>query len=1001
MYFQIVFICAYMFAQKRGITAIQKNPPKLFATRNYYYDYNNFSIDAIDDSGEFILISDRWGDSIWKISDGYCIKDYWLQSPHLGNDYGPQNARKIPLDEEKGFKIEIFNNEFLFFSEPEKKIHYTNSKIEDSADIDGNFQYLFTVYNDEDVIYSFTNNPEQKFDVISNKDGSVIAMFFCDRLGNYSLMCLNTETKKELKINIQLLEGYDDKIQIGSENGNYAYIGYNSNGIIQKICMNDFSIETYKIENWDLSTHFIKQIREINGHLFIAIEDYGTDTVFFYTLENDELKEISSMKFTDWNQDNLYDDDYFDILVGFWNDYEVYFDDSIFAFWSDTLFMSYNYSNQVFLTIHPWELIKDVPMGKITECNIRKINNILYGFFSYQDSDKLYIINLSNMILVKTIQIDYECYLYAIENNCSQFVNISVTDVESCSYVKESILLDLDFNLICNHKWETMVNFPVFFESANCFTAEATDTDKIFLYYIDKNEFYEIDNCKHVFFSGDSVKYSTELVLLKNDYIEIFNLTEKKIVSRYYSSDQFRKSQYFSYFKYLSPLGITFTDIFDNKVSLVWNIISSSEYIIYTPEGFFAGTDWACKNLVYIVDRFEITELNQVYDRLYRPDLIAAKMRGENISEKINFQSILNQGKAPVVSLLDCNSITDDGYYIFNFSVEDTGGGIGYVRYFLNEAPKIAASYNEIEGNKVIYQLKIPLQAGENKIELFASNKAQSIESKHKTVTVKWDGKIEKPNLFVLTLGINKYKIRQKWLDFAVPDAQAVSDAFGNINSTLFENISVFSLLDNEVTKDRITEKFTELSKLIKKDDVFILYLAGHGTTYNADYYYIPVDYYGSRDEQIPEMGISKYNFIDYLSMLDASKILILIDTCGSGGFIDNTTNKELKKTRSILKSDDTDAIRRLKAAVGCSIISACKETQYALEGYEGHGVFTYVLLEALQGNGDLNKDGYISVNELNTYIYDGVYTLTGKLYDYNQETKYEPGVDFPIVKVE
>lgn len=161
----------------------------------------------------------------------------------------------------------------------------------------GNFQYLFTVYNDEDVIYSFTNNPEQKFDVISNKDGSVIAMFFCDRLGNYSLMCLNTETKKELKINIQLLD--DDKIQIGSENGNYAYIGYNSNGIIQKICMNDFSIETYKIENWDLSTHFIKQIREINGHLFIAIEDYGTYTVFFYTLENDELKEISSMKFTD------------------------------------------------------------------------------------------------------------------------------------------------------------------------------------------------------------------------------------------------------------------------------------------------------------------------------------------------------------------------------------------------------------------------------------------------------------------------------------------------------------------------------------------------------------------------------------------------------------------------------------------------------------------------------------------------------------------------------
>lgn len=427
----------------------------------------------------------------------------------------------------------------------------------------------------------------------------------------------------------------------------------------------------------------------------------------------------------------------------------------------------------------------------------------------------------------------------------------------------------------------------------------------------------------------------------------------------------------------------------------------NDEYIAYTPEGLFSGTDWACKNYVYIVDGLEITDLNQMYDKLYRPDLIAAKIRGEDISDEFNFQSILKQGKAPVVSLLEGNSITDDGYYIFNFSVEDTGGGIGYVRYFLNEAPKIVASYQTIENNKAIYQLKVPLQTGNNTIELFASNKAQSIESKHKTINVKWDGKIEKPNLFVLTLGINKYKIRQNWLEFAVPDAQAVSDAFCNLNSTLFKDIFVFSLFDNEVTKDGITEKFKELSKLIKKDDVFILYLAGHGRTYNADYYYIPVDYYGSREEQILEMGISKYNFIEYLSQLDASKILILIDTCGSGGFVGTTTNKELKKTRSISKSDDTDAIRRLKAAVGCSIISACKDNQYALEGYEGHGVFTYVLLEALNGNADLNKDGYISVNELNTYLYDGVYNLTGKIYDYNQETQYEPGGDFPIVKVE
>ena len=44
-------------------------------------------------------------------------------------------------------------------------------------------------------------------------------------------------------------------------------------------------------------------------------------------------------------------------------------------------------------------------------------------------------------------------------------------------------------------------------------------------------------------------------------------------------------------------------------------------------------------------------------------------------------------------------------------------------------------------------------------------------------------------------------------------------------------------------------------------------------------------------------------------------------------------------------------AINKLVRATGRATIVASSKDQVALEGYEGHGVFTYILLEALNGD--------------------------------------------------
>ena len=436
-------------------------------------------------------------------------------------------------------------------------------------------------------------------------------------------------------------------------------------------------------------------------------------------------------------------------------------------------------------------------------------------------------------------------------------------------------------------------------------------------------------------------------------------------------------------------------EVYDKKTnSLKYTCINGKdgEYLTYTPEGFFTGTEWACKNLVYIVDGLEVTELTQLYDKLYRPDLIAAKARGEDISAEGNFISFMRTGKPPVVSVSDSYTVSDGGDCTFSFSVKDCGGGIGDVRFFLNGNPKIPGAYGaKVQGNGIVYTQTVPLVNGKNTIEILAYNKAGSVESLHKTISVEWNGKISKPNLFVLVLGINQYKVRKNRLQYAVPDAQAIAQEFKSQNSRLYQNISVHSLIDSEVTKDGISKKFSELSPKIKKDDVFIFYLAGHGITYRGDYYYIPVDYNASEESQIPEMGISKHDFVEYLSQIDAGKTLILLDTCDSGSFMANA------KTRGGV-TEELDVINRLKKTVGSAIISASRDDQSALEGYEGHGAFTYVLLEALKGKGDVDGDGYVSVAELSLYLGREVPKLTDRIWGYYQTPQVRiEKQDFPI----
>jgi len=75
------------------------------------------------------------------------------------------------------------------------------------------------------------------------------------------------------------------------------------------------------------------------------------------------------------------------------------------------------------------------------------------------------------------------------------------------------------------------------------------------------------------------------------------------------------------------------------------------------------------------------------------------------------------------------------------------------------------------------------------------------------------------------------------------------------------------------VTRDKVEQTFSDIGKKTKREDLFILFVAGHGITYSKDgsFYYLPVDFRYSQDEDIPKLGISMNDFKKYLAKIQAT----------------------------------------------------------------------------------------------------------------------------------
>ncbi|MBU4487272.1 MAG: caspase family protein, partial [Candidatus Delongbacteria bacterium] len=244
-------------------------------------------------------------------------------------------------------------------------------------------------------------------------------------------------------------------------------------------------------------------------------------------------------------------------------------------------------------------------------------------------------------------------------------------------------------------------------------------------------------------------------------------------------------------------------------------------------------------------------------------------------------------------------------------------------------------------------------------------------------------------SLYVFAVGINKYKNPALNLNYAENDAKGIADFFRRSGTEYFKKVEIKDIYNEQATKEGILAKLKELENTNPQDAVLI-YLAGHGENINEKWYFIPHELiYPEREEDVIAKAISSDELSNSIMNIKAQKVLVLIDACKSGAVL-----------LAFRGFEDRKALSQLSRATGVHVVAASSKDQFATEVKElGHGVFTFTVLEGLNGKA-VNIGETITVRKLMSYIEEQLPEITKK---YRQEAQYpvvdSKGMDFPLVR--
>lgn len=423
-------------------------------------------------------------------------------------------------------------------------------------------------------------------------------------------------------------------------------------------------------------------------------------------------------------------------------------------------------------------------------------------------------------------------------------------------------------------------------------------------------------------------------------------------------------------------------------------------WLVTTPSGYYNSSEKGDEYLSVTVGGKPYT-ISQLRESFYRPDLVKVALAGQHIE---GLKKIADIKPPPNVAIINIPASVSSDQITVSLEVKDQGGGIGDVRLYLNgtavvldQGTRALPLKTGAPNSARTFAYPLQLVSGKNNLRAIAFNADNTMQSTDALYEIDAKTAVKKPALRALVVGIQDYENPKLTLKYPVADANLIADTLKQRAAGLFDTVAITRLTTHqETTSASITAALNKMRSEVGPNDLFVFYVASHGTVDDGEYFLITSNVGATSTEKLKRDALSQNSLKELISNIPAAKKLIVLDTCNAGKLGDALQVAML--TRGM--SEDT-AFKVLSRAVGSTVLSAANSQQEALEGYRGHGLFTYVISEGLQGKADLDKDGFVKTIELASYVEDEVSELAEKVFHRKQYPVVSPsGQGFPLARV-
>jgi len=427
----------------------------------------------------------------------------------------------------------------------------------------------------------------------------------------------------------------------------------------------------------------------------------------------------------------------------------------------------------------------------------------------------------------------------------------------------------------------------------------------------------------------------------------------------------------------------------------------NGEWIVVTPEGYYNASSQG-HELLGVRKGGSVFGVDQFYDLFYRPDIVAAKLQGQDISGLITL-TVDEALKSPPPSVQFNQQVWDKNaaQVPVCYKIRSNGGGIGEVRLFQNgKLIKSDGFYREAvsaggngpvsltalnsraiqqelrslvlkekqqtpgtslvrpKGDQLDQCIELEPVAGENEISLAAFNAANTVQSRMAVVRFNSDRPPAEPHLYVLAIGVDRYSDPSINLKYAAKDASDFIRLLAAKSSTVYKtaNIHLTTLLNEQAGRQQLLAAIEQLAAVVKPGDSFVFFNASHGLLLQSQYYIVTSSFDG-------DLGrgsglISSNEIVEMSKKIKSLSQLFIFDTCHAGG-MDTIVSGLYDARMSVLAKK-----------MGLHVFASAGSLQTALDGYQGNGLYTYTLLQGMRNPGDVDRegDGMVTVKKLGRY---------------------------------